>query len=65
MRITDLGLTPSLRESLPASIQADLDLAMIRKIDDKIRLQKELTRRKKKLARVFKKIEQAADHAEK
>ena len=65
MRITDLGLRPSLQESMPAAIEAELDLAMIRKLDAKIQLQKELTRRKKKLAWVFKKIEQAADHAEK
>ncbi len=59
MQITDLGLTPSLQESLPPSIEAKIDLAMMRRIDKKLRLKKKVTRRKKQLAKVLKKIDNA------
>ena len=56
MRIRELGMWPRLREGLPATIDAKLDMAMLRKIDKELKLKKKVKRRKKQLAKVIKKI---------
>lgn len=56
MRIKELGMWPRLSESNIPLDQA-LDLKMIQKIEDRIALNKNVKRRKKKLAKILKKID--------
>lgn len=58
MRITELGLRPCLVERTEP-LDTELDLQMIDKIEDHIARKKNLSRRKKRLKAILKKIDAA------
>lgn len=56
MRFMDLGLRPSLQEGIP-SIDTELEIQMLNKIEQKIAQQRNLSRRKKRLSAILQKID--------
>jgi len=58
MFISELGLRPCLQERT-VPLDTKLDLKMLDKIEDRIVLKKNLTRRKKRLAAILRKIDAA------